>query len=405
MNFKAWLNTLLNEFNITNLYDFYALELGKNQVQSYGDSLQDKEINAKIIQTGNDLLEDINDSLEIILLDRFIPPILDLYRVYGFRLGSFEDYLNHEAPEYVDKIMKYFPLYRNKEFRMRFYDDIISDKSWIKKLYNYTKQERHEALVTAHDFLISRELISRERITAGLETWDQIYKLYLNNWTDEILTSPKEIIKRIDSVLQMIHNSGSILQYMPPELDKGLQYRDNVTHLNQLLRYASNDVRELLRSAALSGKTTSDTVNYGQMFLTAARRSEKSSNLLWQINQKYIPKNITLKSFNNNIATYEVDTTLPNNKKLTFDIRCIFYNFDKKHKAIKAQVLKNTIQFDNLEEYIDNYKKSKLHSITKTDIPGLSFEQQGEYRQHTDYNELAAPFMAWLSHFIAFFGK
>ena len=118
MNFKAWLNTLLNEFNITNLYDFYALELGKNQVQSYGDSLQDKEINAKIIQTGNDLLEDINDSLEIILLDRFIPPILDLYRVYGFRLGSFEDYLNHEAPEYVDKIMEYFPLYRNKEFRM-----------------------------------------------------------------------------------------------------------------------------------------------------------------------------------------------------------------------------------------------------------------------------------------------
>ena len=219
MNFKAWLNTLLNEFNITNLYDFYALELGKNQVQSYGDSLQDKEINAKIIQTGNDLLEDINDSLEIILLDRFIPPILDLYRVYGFRLGSFEDYLNHEAPEYVDKIMEYIPLYRNKEFRMRFYDDIISDKSWIKKLYKYTKQERHEALVTAHDFLISRELISRDRITAGLETWDQIYKLYLNNWTDEILTSPKEIIKRIDSVLQMIHNSGSILQYMPPELD------------------------------------------------------------------------------------------------------------------------------------------------------------------------------------------
>ena len=151
MNFKAWLNTLLNEFNITNLYDFYALELGKNQVQSYGDSLQDKEINAKIIQTGNDLLEDINDSLEIILLDRFIPPILDLYRVYGFRLGSFEDYLNHEAPEYVDKIMEYFPLYRNKEFRMRFYDDIISDKSWIKKLYKYTKQEQKEHMDSCID--------------------------------------------------------------------------------------------------------------------------------------------------------------------------------------------------------------------------------------------------------------
>lgn len=400
MNFKLWLNTLLCEFNITNLYDFYALELGKNQVKSHNDSTQDKEINAKIIQTGNELLEDINDSLEIILLDRFIPPILDLYRVNGFRLGSFEDYLKHEAPEYVDKIMKYFPIYRNKEFRMRFYDDIISDKKWIENLYKYTKKERHEALVTAHDFLMSRE-----RVTAGLEAWDQIYKLYLNNWTDQILTSPKEIIKRIDSILQMIHNSGSILQYMPPELDKGLQYRDNVTHLNQLLKHASTDVRELLRSAAMTGKHTPDSVNYAQMFLTAIRRAENSPSLQWQIKKQFIPKNITLKSFNNNIAIYEVDTTLPNQKKLTFDIRCFFYNFDKKHKAIKAQILKNSIKFDDLDKLIDNYKNSKLYPITKTDIPGLTFEYQGEYRQHTDYNELASQFMAWLSNFISFFNK
>lgn len=401
MNFKEWLNTLLVEFNKTNLYDFYALELGRNQVKSYGDSLQDKEINAKIIQTGNDLLEDINDSLEIILLDRFIPTILDLYRVYGFRLGSFEDYLQHEAPEFVDKIMKYFPLYRNKEFRMRFYDDIISDKSWIKNLYKYTKQERHEALVTAHDFLMSRD-----PVPAGLDAWDHIYQMYLNNWTTSVVTSAKEIIKKIDSILQMVHNSGSILQYMPPELDKGLQYRDNVTHLNQLLKYASSDVRELLRSAAMSGKSTAEDVNYGQMFLTALRRAEKSPMLTWQIPdiKQYVPKNITLKSFDDNIAIFDVDTVLPNGKKLAFDIRCIFYNFDKKHKAIKAKVLQNSIQFENLDEYIENYKKSKMYAITKAEIPGMAFDHEGEYfRGYTDYNELAVRFLASLVHFIYFF--
>lgn len=399
MNFKEWLNELLVEFNKTNLYDFYALELGKNQVKSHGDSLQDKEIDAKMIEKGNDLLRDISDSLELILLDRFVPEIFHLYTSNRHKTyGDFEDYIRDEAPEFAQKFMKYFPVYVTKQSRQRFYDDIVSHKSFIEKLYEFSREERHEALVNVYEFLTSREY--------RLGVWHEIYNLYKNNWTDEVATSAKEIIKKIDSLLQVVHNSGSILQYMPPELDKGLQYRDNVTHLNQLLRYASSDVRELLRSAAMSGKTTAENVNYGQMFLTAVRRAEKSPILLGKMSrgEEYIPKNITLKSFNNDIAIYEVDTVLPNGKKLKFDIRCIFYNFGRKHKAIKAQVLRNSIQFENLDEYIEDYKKTKLFAITKTEIPGMTFESQGEfYWGYTDYHELAVGFLAWLVRFIYFF--
>lgn len=402
MKFKEWLNALLVEFNKTNLYDFYALELGKNQVKSHGDSLQDKEIDAKIIEKGNDLLRDISDSLELILFDRFVPEIFHLYTVNRHKTyGDFEDYIRDEAPEFANKLMKYFPVYVNKQSRQRFYDDIVSHRAFVEKFYELSREERHEALVNVYEFLTSREYRP-----VGVGGWNDIYNLYVNNWTDEIATSAKQIIKKIDSLLQVVHNSGSILQYMPPELDKGLQYRDNVTHLNQLLRYASSDVRELLRSAAMSGKTTAENVNYGQMFLTAVRRAEKSPFFLRQtsIGNEYIPHNITLKSFNNDIAIYEVDTVLPNGKNLKFDIRCIFYKFDKKHKGIKAQVLRKSIQFKNLDEYIANYKKTKLYAITKTEIPGMTFESQGEfYWGYTDYHELAVGFLAWLVRFIYFF--
>ena len=287
MKFKSWIkenSSLLKEFNSTNLYDFYALELTQ-------DKINDPDIKELLIDRGNRLLDDIIDSIGFVLLNRYA--------------GLFNSCIMSKKPETssidelskpINKSDKDFPpnlLQDIKPFRKIF--DIIHLKfpNWSWK----TITENHD-LVDEWDKLTKpqkKELVTLSRLILKLsdcnltaasnsfsESWNSIYELYISYADTPPIIKPKAITTAINSITQLVHNNGSILMYLPPALDKAIQTRDIAT-LPQLLGQASDDVRMLLRSASLQsgGLTIQNPPLDGDLLLVGIRRQlHKSSDLI-----------------------------------------------------------------------------------------------------------------------------
>jgi hypothetical protein len=359
--FSEWFDKILFEFNKTNLYDFYALEIGKNLVNN-------PEVIHKLVASGNDLLFDIFDTIGLLLVDRYCPDIN--FNLQNKRWG--EDKLVEFLPHYKNEIEQHITDIHNFNYRDAYYMDIINNPKKVAIWDGMNRRQRREFVILCHDILEKITQENEAHMSNSLTgAWQAIYKFWVENYDSGVVQSPEAIIKKVDKLLQIIHNNGSLLQYMPPELDRGLQYRDNVAHINQLLMYASDEVRGLLRSAAISHKDAKTKVNHGQMLLTALIRSLKSPKFS---GSDYVPHHISLKKFTEiagnpeewssrfqseygavnsyEEVVYEITAKVygdADEDDLIFDVICNLYNFKKDFKIMSVKIDKNSIRFPKMD--------------------------------------------------------
>ena len=266
LSFKEWLNNnLLLEFKSSNLYDFYALELAKDKIDS-------KELQDLLIDRGNALYQDILSAMGFVLFRRFATAAQNcaaLNKLYGqdnsgseyFLFPDDKDISKHDVA-YAHEIKKEYDEYY--EFLVNALENGVVRTSWpelIKgspknyKMWLSLSGEKQKNLV-----IFTRKLMyfyatigfamcsfAMRSVSAG---WTAAYEFYINHMTDAVITNPNAIIKSVNELMQLVHNSGSLLEYMPTQLDFGLHVRDRAS-LPQLLSGASDSVREILRSASL----------------------------------------------------------------------------------------------------------------------------------------------------------
>ncbi len=424
MNFKPWL--LLNEFNATNIYDFYALELAKSKID-------DKEIDDKLIQRGNDLLDQIIDAVGLLLLDRYgdiikpgyfqdakklekdVNDQLDWQIGVDKKMGKSkpenEIYLKEKTrnilADSMPKLEKYKDILLANNYSRRYYDDIVKEKRTMRKWDNLSPSEKKE--------LVETLVVISKMLGNGLgRNWQKIYDLFMDNIVRPIYDSD-QIIRKINQVTQLVHNNGNLLEYMPPALDRAIHYRD-VASYSQLLIHASPEVKLLLRSAAMP--TKSETApNHGEMFITAILRGlpaiKKEHNNLFDITNielvsfEKLPKEEKSHSFWGSLqidtvikekAIYKVYFTIDGSKsKSTISeknisgsilIECVFKNFHKPIKNVDITTLnktgKSTIQrASNAMQYVNDFYMSI-----------------GGYNPHNDFVKLGTGFVETLALYV-----
>lgn len=280
MKFREWLqDSLLLEFRSSNFYDFYALELASQKMDS-------KEVEDLIIDRGNALYSDIMSALGFLLFIRYGSVFRQCASIKAMMLSADGRTINllnklrlSDFPDEIhDSVVKYMPIFDLANERPRIGWTATIDRnqaaynSWLKLDAN----EQKELVYFARETLLSWEEDCNLQVvqTTFSDRWDTLYEYFINNVTSEVIINPAVVVRMINNLTQLVHNNGNILQYMPEELDKAIHIRDTAT-LSQLLYGASTPVKEILRSALLpsGGLVEELPPATPQLLLTAMSRS------------------------------------------------------------------------------------------------------------------------------------
>lgn len=361
MKFKEWINkSLLLEFKASNFYDFYALELASKQMGS-------KEVEDLIVDRGNTLYSEIISALGFLLFLRYGSLVRHCMMtntvsrdVFKFRDDDFPD-------EYKGIISKYIPIfdYATQIPRLSWRNTLQKNEEAYNMWLAMNVDDQKELVIIARETLLSIEGEGDCNIQVVWNTfsdrWDSIYNYFINNVTSEVITKPAIVVRMINSLTQLVHNSGNILQYMPEELDKAIHVRDTAT-LSQLLYGASPTVKELLRSALLpsGGLVEEAPPALPQLLLTAMSRSLNNHKNINHIELLESNRNIDLESGIYKIYGKLVDS---NNKtsNCTFNI-----------KLTKRKTRSRVIDLPKMELDLSSIKNSVLNKIPASDWLNIS---------------------------------
>ena len=253
MNFKDFFyksRTLL-EFKSQDFYDFYALtaiQKMPNIGGDYGDlstkkTEYDKEIEDKIIDKGNKVIDEIIDDISFIILKRHM------------RTELFIEIMQEKYPETLNKIPKERQI--KTGFSRNWEDNQFFD-IWPK----FTNKDKDN-------------IIQASMETYGNQNpWKEISQLIKTTKEQIPIFNVNEIVYKVNELTQLIHNNGSILEYLPNAFDKALQTRD-VASRAYLASIASPSVKELMRSAAVGYLGKPEEPKYLDLIKTAMNRAIK----------------------------------------------------------------------------------------------------------------------------------
>jgi hypothetical protein len=250
MNFKDFFyksRTLL-EFKSQDFYDFYALTAIQKMPNIHGDlSAQrteyDKEIEDKIIDKGNKVIDEIIDDMSFIVLKRHM------------RSSFFIETMGEKYPETLDKIPKEK---QNPTGFSRSWEDNQFFDIW----HNFTDKDK--------DNIIEAALLNY----GNRNPWKEILQLIIRTKEQTPIFDVDKIVYKVNELTQLIHNNGSILEYLPNEFDNALQTRDNASTA-YLASIASPSVKELIRSAGIGYLGKPEKPKYLDLIKTAMNRAIK----------------------------------------------------------------------------------------------------------------------------------
>lgn len=272
MQFREWLSeSLLLEFRSSDFYDFYALELASKEMDS-------KEVNDLLIDRGNALYSDIMSALGFLLFLRYsnvvkqcLKTVDDLRDGDNLSLSDFPENVRSIAGKYVD-VMNLVKSMPRVSWTHTIRQNRVAYESWLK----LGEGEQRELVYIGRELLLHWESNCQTRSVLNTlsRQWENIYDYFVNNAVGGLITNPVVVVRMINSLTQLVHNNGNILQYMPEELDKAIHVRDTA-RLSQLLYGASATVKGILRSASLpsGGLVEELPPSSPQLFLTAMSRN------------------------------------------------------------------------------------------------------------------------------------
>lgn len=253
MNFKDFFyksRTLL-EFKSQDFYDFYALtaiQKMPNIGGDYGDlstkkTEYDKEIEDKIIEKGNKVIDEIIDDMSFIILKRHM------------RTELFIEIMQEKYPETLNKIPKERQI--KTGFSRNWEDNQFFD-IWPK----FTNKDKDN-------------IIQASMETYGNQNpWKEISQLIKTTKEQTPIFNVNQIVYKVNELTQLIHNNGSILEYLPNAFDKALQTRD-IASRAYLASIASPSVKELMRSAGIGYLGKPEEPKYLDLIKTAMNRAIK----------------------------------------------------------------------------------------------------------------------------------
>ena len=253
MNFKDFFyksRTLL-EFKSQDFYDFYALTAIQKMPNIGGDygglstkkTEYEKEIEYKIIDKGNKVIDEIIDDMSFIILKRHM------------RTELFIEIMQEKYPETLNKIPK------ERQIRTGFsrnWEDNQFFDIWSK----FTDKDKDNIIEASME------------IYGNQNPWKEISQLIKTTKEQTPIFNINQIVYKVNELTQLIHNNGSILEYLPNAFDKALQTRD-VASRAYLASIASPSVKELIRSAGVGYLGKPEEPKYLDLIKTAMNRAIK----------------------------------------------------------------------------------------------------------------------------------
>jgi len=253
MNFKDFFyksRTLL-EFKAQEFYDFYTLAAIQKMPNIHGElSTQrteyDKEIEDKIIDKGNKVIDEIIDDISLVLLKRHMP------------LKKFLIQLKEKYPETLNKIPK------ERQIETGFSSNNWGDNKFFDIWRNFTNEDK--------DNIIEAALPIYK--TGIFPSWKATLELVKKTKEQMPILNVNGIVYKVNELTQMVHANGSLLEYLPSEFDHALQTRDNASTA-YLASIASPSVKELIRSAGVGYLGKPEEPKYLDLIKTAMNRAIK----------------------------------------------------------------------------------------------------------------------------------
>lgn len=310
MNFKQFL--LLNEFKKRDFYDFYALQALQHHpsITQYGTfygalstnkTELDKEIETKIIETGNDILLELVDDIALVIYARYQYAFKN-YDVIPIEIMNIINPQNSDWGRNWEVLTKFMGEGWNKI-------DLTTKIKILESAKKYSTTERR--------------------------TWGRIIDYCLDVLEIWPINNIKTIVLKINEAMQFVHNSGNLLEYLPKELEKALHTRD-VANLAYIVSQASPQTRELIKSAGIGYIGQPKEPSRLEILQTALRRAFAQLKQL---------KNSTLdlKLLNSDSKESEyIQATLYAPEKIIFDI---MYQNDQENKTMFSlyKEIKNSI--------------------------------------------------------------
>jgi hypothetical protein len=347
MNFKEFFKSkTLLEFKSQDFYDFYTLAAIQKMPNIPGDLSSKKteydiEIEHKIIDRGNKVIDEIIDDLSFVILKRYM------------RASLFVDNMKEDYPETFGK----FPeeLQTNIGFTRQWEDNRFSDV-WK----NLSTKDKDNILQAAIDY-------TGPRISTN---WGEILQYITNTKKQLPILDVNKIVYKVNELTQLVHNNGSVFEYLPNELDAALQTRDNASTA-YLASIASPSVKELIRSAGIGYLGKPEKPKYLELIKTALNRAVKIDFLkntyfqfgeVKQINSKteLLESTMVIPSFNMFKAPQEqqmYDVSQMTNNVFHYSFK---YRDLQSNKAIKEMMklkeieLKEKNQIEKFTEWADN---------------------------------------------------
>jgi hypothetical protein len=253
MNFKEFFyksRTLL-EFKAQEFYDFYTLAAIQKMPNIHGElSTQrteyDKEIEDKIIDKGNKVIDEIIDDISLVLLKRHMP------------IKKFLIQLKEKYPETLNKIPK------ERQIRTGFNSNNWGENKFFDIWRNFTDKDKDNIIEAALPLYKS----------GVFPSWKATLELVKKTKEQMPILNVNQIVYKVNELTQMVHANGSLLEYLPSEFDHALQTRDNASTA-YLASIASPSVKELIRSAGVGYLGKPEEPKYLDLIKTAMNRAIK----------------------------------------------------------------------------------------------------------------------------------
>ena len=253
MNFKEFFyksRTLL-EFKSQEFYDFYTLAAIQKMPNIHGElstkkTEYDKEIEDKIIDKGNKVIDEIIDDISLVLLKRHMP------------LKKFLIELKEKYPDTLNKIPK------ERQIVTRFNSNNWRDNQFFDIWRNFTDKDKDNIIEAALPLYKS----------GVFPSWKATLELVKTTKEQMPILNVNQIVYKVNELTQMVHANGSLLEYLPSEFDHALQTRDNASTA-YLASIASPSVKELIRSAGVGYLGKPEEPKYLDLIKTAMNRAIK----------------------------------------------------------------------------------------------------------------------------------
>ena len=253
MNFKEFFyksRTLL-EFKSQEFYDFYTLAAIQKMPNIHGElstkkTEYDKEIEDKIIDKGNKVIDEIIDDISLVLLKRHMT------------LKKFLIELKEKYPDTLNKIPK------ERQIVTRFNSNNWRDNQFFDIWRNFTDKDKDNIIEAALPLYKS----------GVFPSWKATLELVKTTKEQMPILNVNQIVYKVNELTQMVHANGSLLEYLPSEFDHALQTRDNASTA-YLASIASPSVKELIRSAGVGYLGKPEEPKYLDLIKTAMNRAIK----------------------------------------------------------------------------------------------------------------------------------